>query len=174
MSVTVEDDWGRRDASENAGVVPESVYQPSVPDKRAYRRGIYTNADLSSAFQIFLSFSIPRSNVIVRRYNSNAKTPLTSMYSHSRYYFYTRDTASVARDKGKTRMTFRNNGTWQLLDEHCVRFNFVAMTVIFDSLLLPRFPFHPYPPYRPAFPFFSSFLVTFCFTSPCGFSKRKD
>lgn len=54
VSVTVEDDWGRLDASENAGVVPGSVYQPSVPDKRAYRRGIYTNADLSSASQIFL------------------------------------------------------------------------------------------------------------------------
>lgn len=157
MSVTVEDDWGRRDASENAGVVPGSVYQPSVPDKRAYRRGIYTNADLSSALQIFLSFSIPRNNVIVRRYNSNAKTPLTSTYSHSRYYFYTRDTASVARDKGKTHMTFGNNGTWQLLDEYYVRFNFVAMTAIFDSLLLLRFPFHPYLPYRPAFSFFLAF-----------------
>lgn len=44
MIVAVVDDWDRRDAGENGGVVPADVYQPSVADKRAYKPGIYTES----------------------------------------------------------------------------------------------------------------------------------
>lgn len=54
MSVAVVDDWGRRDAGENGGEVPGSVYQPSVPDKRAYRRRIYTDAGFSLSLPLSL------------------------------------------------------------------------------------------------------------------------
>lgn len=121
MSVAVVDDWGRRDAGENGGEVPGSVYQPSVPDKRAYRRRIYTDAGFSlplSLCDVSRSLVQCTGNIIVRRYNSNAKTPLTSVYWDSRYYFYTRDTASVPRDKGRAYMTLWNDdGSRQLLDE---------------------------------------------------------
>lgn len=108
------------------------VYQPSVPDTRIYAQiymesalysrdalllapSMYTHTAVNRTCPSFdLTFERPRSTQ-AWPYNSNAGTPLTGN-SHTRYYFYTCDTASVPGDKGRECMTARM-GLGGLVDE---------------------------------------------------------
>lgn len=97
-------------------VAERGVYQPSVADTRAYTRQ-YTCSPLHILATLFLSHPlVPLSTLLSgvlarafnppRPYNSNVGDPF-DWYSHTRYYFYTRDTASVSGDKGSECMTAR-------------------------------------------------------------------
>ena len=134
---------------QEAFINPLSLTSAHTDVEYIYRRGF-----LSLSLSLSLSLrclSLPCSvqctgNIIVRRYNSNAKTPLTSMYWDSRYYFYTRDTASVPRDKGRAYMTLWNDdGSRQLLDEQWRALQFRRNGSNFLLLPFPPFAsrFHP-------------------------------
>lgn len=104
-------------------VAGRSVYQPSVADTRAYTRR-YTCSPLHILATLFLSHFLSHPLVPLptllssafarafnppRPYNSNVgrgEDPF-DWYSHTRYYFYTCDTASVSGDKGSECMTAR-------------------------------------------------------------------
>lgn len=84
------------------------------------------------------SFTLFYSNVTVRRYNSNAETPLTGTGTVDITFIHVIP-HQFARDKGGEYMTLRNDRSRRLLN---VRFNFAGVAVIFyspPSSSLPRF-----------------------------------
>lgn len=101
-------------------VAGRGVYQPSVADTRIYAQIYMQSASysrdalppaLSLAPRPFgpspdLALERARAFNPPRPYNSNVGNPF-DWYSHTRYYFYTCDTASVSGDKGNECMTAR-------------------------------------------------------------------
>lgn len=168
----------RRDAKRRDG---SSVYQPSVPDNLAYRRGMCVQTQrlsLPSTRSCFSDlYELPTNVLYVRRYNLNAKNSFE--YSDTRYYFYTRDTASASsrqRPREYTRLR-KDTGSRLLLDGGVGGgFNFIGMAVIFHFSPSSSLPISSlswitrHPPRLSFFFFLFSFLLISRFTKPRGLS----
>lgn len=114
----------------------------------------------------------------VRRYNLNAKNSFE--YSDTRYYFYTRDTASASsrqRPRYEYTRLRKDTGSRLLLDGGVGGgFNFIGMAVIFHFSPSSSLPISSlswitrHPPRLSFFFFLFSFLLISRFTKPRGLS----
>lgn len=119
-----------------------------------------------------------RTCMYVRRYNLNAKNSFE--YSDTRYYFYTRDTASASsrqRPRYEYTRLRKDTGSRLLLDgEVGGGFNFIGMAVIFHFSPSSSLPISSlswitrHPPRLSFFFFLFSFLLISRFTKPRGLS----
>lgn len=165
----------RRDAKRRDG---SSVYQPSVPDNLAYRRGMCVHFPPLVLVSPICTNCQRTCCMYVRRYNLNAKNSFE--YSDTRYYFYTRDTASASsrqRPRYEYTRLRKDTGSRLLLDGGVGGgFNFIGMAVIFhfspsSSLPISSLSWITRHPSRLSFFFFLfSFLLISRFTKPRGLS----